>query len=110
MPEKDVNSSTSATTRDRDVLVKEASSLLKQSAGNIRDMPTAERPLLEGTKTTGWVLAQSREHLAVATSGNAFVIIPRKQLTAEVSLGQRVDLQVGKNKVKVISLERGRSR
>jgi hypothetical protein len=56
------------------------------------------------------VLAQSREHLAVATSGNAFVVIPRKQLTAEVSLGQRVDLQVGKNKVKVISLERGRGR
>ena len=110
MPEKDSNSSTSATTRDRDVLVKEASSLLKQSAGNIRDMPTAERPLLEGTKASGWVLAQSREHLAVATSGNAFVVVPRKQLTAEVSLGQRVDLQVGKTKVKVISLERSRSR
>jgi hypothetical protein len=110
MPEKDSHSSTSATTRDRDVLVKEASSLLKQSAGNIRDMPTAERPLLEGTKTSGWVLAQSREHLAVATSGNAFVVVPRKQLTAEVSLGQRVDLQVGKNKVKVTSLERSRGR
>jgi hypothetical protein len=110
MPEKDSSSSTSATTRDRDVLVKEAISLLKQSAGNIRDMPTAERPLLEGTKTSGWVLAQSREHLAVATSGNAFVVIPRKQLTAEVYLGQRVDLQVGKNKVKVVSLERGRGR
>ena len=73
-------------------------------------MPTAERPLIEGTKTSGWVLAQSREHLAVATSGNAFVIIPRKQLTADVSLGQRVDLQVAKNKVKVSSLERGRGR
>ena len=83
---------------------------MKQSAGNIRDMPTAERPLLEGTKTSGWVLAQSREHLAVATSGNAFVVVPRNRLTAEVSLGQRVDLQVGKNKVKVTSLERSRGR
>jgi hypothetical protein len=110
MLEKEGTSSTSATARDRDVLVKGASSLLKQSAANIRDMPTAERPLLEGTKTTGWVLAQSREHLAVATSGNAFVVIPRKQLITEVSLGQRVDLQVGKNKVKVISLERSHRR
>ena len=84
MPEKEA---TSATARDRDVLVKGASSLLKQSAGNIGDMPNAERPLLEGTKTTGWVLSQSREHLAVATSENAFVVIPGKQLTAEVSLG-----------------------
>ena len=98
------------TERDRAVLVKEASSLLKQSAGNIRDMPTAERPLIEGTRTSGWVLAQSREHLAVATSGNAFVVIPRKQLTAEVFLGQRVGLQVGKSKVKVSSLERSRGR
>lgn len=107
MPDTDGNS---ATSRDRDVLVKEATSLLRQSSGNIRDMPTVERPLLEGTKTAGWVLAQSREHLAVATSGNAFVVIPRKQLTAEVSLGQRVDLQLGKNKVKVVSLERSRGR
>ena len=99
-----------ATARARAVLVTEASSLLKQSAGNIRDMPTAERPLIEGTRTSGWVLAQSREHLAVATSGNAFVVVPRKQLTAEVSLGQRVDLQMGKSKVKVSSLERGRGR
>ena len=98
------------TERDRAVLVKEASSLLKQSAGNIRDMPTAERPLIEGTRTSGWVLAQSREHLAVATSGNAFVVIPRKQLTAEVFLGQRVGLHVGKSKVKVSSLERSRGR
>ncbi|HEY4047324.1 MAG TPA: hypothetical protein VGM27_10715 [Acidobacteriaceae bacterium] len=110
MPDKEERSAASVTARDRDVLVKEASSLLKQSAGNIRDMPTAERPLLEGTKTSGWVLAQSREHLAVAISGNAFVVIPRKQVTADVSLGQRVDLQVGKKKVKVVSLERGRGR
>jgi hypothetical protein len=73
-------------------------------------MPTAERPLIEGTRTSGWVLAQSREHLAVATSGNAFVVVPRKQLTAEPSLSQRVDLQMGKSKVKVSSLERGRGR
>jgi hypothetical protein len=73
-------------------------------------MPTAERPLLDGTRTSGWVLAQSREHLAVATSGNAFVVVPRKQLTADVALGQKVDLQVGKTKVKVISLERSRGR
>lgn len=110
IPGKDDRSAVGATARDRAVLVKEASSLLKQSAGNIRDMPTAERPLIEGTRTSGWVLAQSREHLAVATSGNAFVVVPRKQLTAEVSLGQRVDLQVGKSKVKVSSLERGRGR
>jgi hypothetical protein len=110
MPDKDGKNTPSATERDRNVLVQEASSLLKQSAGNIRDMPTAERPLLEGTRTSGWVLAQSREHLAVATSGNAFVVIPRKQLTAEVSLGQKVDLHVGKKKVKVVSLERGRGR
>ena len=102
--------SSNATARDRSVLVNEAASLLKQSSGNIRDMPTAERSLLEGTRTSGWVLAQSREHLAVATSGNAFVIVPRKQLTVDVSLGQKVDLQAGKTKIKVSSLERSRGR
>ena len=90
--------------------MKEATSLLKQSSGNIRDTPTEERSLLEGTRTSGWVLAQSREHLAVATSGNAFVIVPRKQLTVDVSLGQKVDLQAGKTKIKVSSLERSRGR
>ena len=65
---------------------------------------------MEGTRTSGWVLAQSREHLAVATSGNAFVIVPRKQLTVDVSLGQKVDLQAGKTKIKVSSLKRSRGR
>jgi hypothetical protein len=98
------------TARDRQELSEEAARLLQGSAGNVRDMPTTERPIAPGARVTGWALAQSREHLAVATGSNSFVIVPRVQLSSDVPLGRHVRLDVGRNRIQVRTVERERSR
>lgn len=99
---------TDVAARDRQILSEEAARLLQGSPGNIRDMPTTERRVASGARVTGWVLAQSREHVAVATGPNSYVIVPRAQLSATVPLGRHVRLEIGRSRIQVRTAERER--
>lgn len=98
------------TARDRKQLADEAHLLLRSTTGNIREMPVSERTLQSGGFAAGWALAKSRQHVAIATSPNQFLVLHRSVLSKDVELGQQVQLEMKKDRAVVQNLERSRER
>ena len=98
------------TARDRKALAEEAHLLLRSTHGNIRDLPIFERNLERGGIAAGWALAKSQQHVAIATSPNQFLVLHRSLLSKDVELGQKIQLEMKKDRAVVRSLERSRGR
>ncbi|HEY4047323.1 MAG TPA: Fic family protein [Acidobacteriaceae bacterium] len=98
------------TARDRKELADEAHLLLRSTRGNIHDMPINERTLQNGGFAAGWALAKSQQHVAIATSPNQFFVLHRSVLSKDVELGQKVQLEMKKDRAVVRNVERSRGR
>lgn len=93
------------TARDRKELADEAHLLLRSTRGNVRDMPINERMLQSGGFASGWALAKSQQHVAIATSPNQFLVLHRSVLSKDVELGQQVQLEMKKDRAVVKNLD-----
>jgi cell filamentation protein len=93
------------TARDRKELADEAHLLLRSTRGNIRDMPINEKTLESGGLAAGWALAKSQQHVAIATSPNQFLVLHRSVLSKDVELGERVQLEMRKDRAVVKNLD-----
>jgi hypothetical protein len=98
------------TARDRKQLSAEAHLLLRSTGGNIRDLPINESKLSPGGIASGWTLAKSQQHVAIATSSNHFLVLHRSSLSRDVNLGQRVQIEMKKDRAVVRTIERSRGR
>jgi hypothetical protein len=54
--------------------------------------------------------SKSQQHVAIATSPNQFLVLHRSLLSKDVELGQRIQLEMKKDRAVVRSLERSRGR
>jgi hypothetical protein len=73
-------------------------------------MPIRERILQSGGFAAGWALAKSHQHVAIATSPNQFLVLHRSLLSKDVELGQKVQLEMRKDRAVVRTVERSRGR
>jgi cell filamentation protein len=108
--EFDKQGSSRGSARDRQQLTEEAQSLLRSTRGNIQDLPVNERTLGAGGTLSGWALAKSQHHVAIATSPNQFFVFERNMLSRDVNLGDRVRVDMKQGQAVVRRMERSRGR
>ena len=98
------------TAHDRKKIADEAHLLLRSTSGHIRDVPIHEGTLSLGGRASGWALAKSQQHVAIVTSANQFLVLHRSLMSKDVELGQKVQLEMKKDRAVVRTVERGRGR
>jgi hypothetical protein len=97
--EPDIERTVAVTSRGLDELAKMAEAYMRTSGTAIREMPIAERTPPRTGPAIGRAVAKDETHVALATSGNSFFIVPSSSLGRDIQIGERLSLRFRQGRV-----------
>src|SRR5262249_51694273 len=98
------------TAADRKLIVDNARQYLLRGKGLIRDLAVHEATLLDGASVRGSIVAETPEHIAVATSSNSFAILKRKNIDGQYQVGGKVSVTLANGRAAIKSFDQQRER
>ncbi len=98
-----------AASRSREEVAKMAAAYMRTSGTAIREMPITERPAPQTGQFTARVVAKDGFSVALAASGNSFLILPSASVGRDVQVGDRLSLRFNQGRALIENVRaRGR--
>lgn len=98
------------TAADRKLISDNARQYLLRGKGLIRDLAIHEATLLDGASVRGSIVAETPEHIAVATSSNSFAVLERKAVDGQYQVGGKVSVTMANGRAIIKSFDQQRER